>query len=99
MGDDGINFNFFIQSTIQKNIPWKSLAFLLLNLATTHEKSKQVIEILVKELEFWVSKVETNQIKNEDIPMEDQNDVQTNNSVVMGRTMFEVRCSIVRSQK
>ena len=79
MGDEGVNFNFFIQSTIQKNIPWKSLAFLLVNLAQTPEKSKHVIELLVQELELWVSKVETNQIKVDDIPREDQNDVQSNN--------------------
>ena len=42
---------------------WKSLAFLLIDLAPTLEKSKEVIETLVHELELWVSKVESYQNK------------------------------------
>ena len=45
-------------STIQKTISWKALTFFLIDLAPTLEKSKEVIEILVQELELWVSKVE-----------------------------------------
>ena len=56
-----VDFNYFIQSTIQKKISWKSLTFLLIDLAPTLEKSKEVIEILIQELELWVSKVEYSQ--------------------------------------
>ena len=61
--ETGVDFNHFIEITIQKKMPWKSLAFILFHFAPTLEKSQQVIEILVKELELWVTKVENNQIK------------------------------------
>ena len=67
-----VDFNYFIQSTIQQKISWKSLTFLLIDLAPSLEKLKEVIEILVQELELWVSKVEKSQnqalkVMNDDI--------------------------------
>ena len=62
-----VDFNYFIQFTIQKKMSWKSLAFLLIDLAPTLEKSKEVIETLVHELELWVSKVESYQNKATEI--------------------------------
>ena len=59
-----VDFNYFIQFTIQKKMSWKSLAFLLIDLAPTLEKSKEVIEVLVQELELWVSKAENYQNKD-----------------------------------
>ena len=53
-----IDFHYFIQMTIQKDMTWNTLSFLLTDLAETQEKSKQVIKILVMELKEWVSKVE-----------------------------------------
>ena len=61
--ETGVDFNHFIEITIQKKMPWKSLAFILFHFAPTLEKSQKVIEILVQELELWVTKVENNQIK------------------------------------
>ena len=81
MGDDGVNFDFFIQSTIQKNIPWKSLASLLIHLAPTPEKSKQVIEILVHELELWVAKVDSHQIKTTKIQANNDQNQDDNNKL------------------
>ena len=59
-----VDFNYFIQFTIQKKMPWKSLSLFLIDLAPTLEKSKEVIEILVQELELWVSKAENYQDKD-----------------------------------
>ena len=59
-----IDFHYFIRMTIQKEMTWSTLSFLLTDLAVTPEKSKQVIKILVKELEKWVSKKESDP-KNE----------------------------------
>ena len=61
-----LDFQYFIRVTIQKEMTWSTLSFLLTDLAVTPEKSKQVIKILVKELEKWVSKKEsepTNEIE------------------------------------
>ena len=55
-----VDFKYFIHSAIQKEISWKSLAFFLTNLITSLDKSKEVIRILVQELETWVTKVEIN---------------------------------------
>ena len=74
MENHEVDFNFFIQSTIQKNIPWKSLASLLIHLAPTPKKSKQVIEILVQELELWVAKVESDQINAFEKPTKNEVD-------------------------
>ena len=63
----GVDFNHFIQSTIQKKMPWNSLAFFLIHLAPTLEKSQEVIEILVKELELWVTKVERDKMKASEV--------------------------------
>ena len=51
-----INFDYFIQLAIQREIPWKSLAFMLTDLTTTLDRSKQIIRVLVKELEKWASR-------------------------------------------
>ena len=53
-----VDFKYFIHSAIQKEISWKSLAFFLTNLISSLDKSKEVIRILVQELETWVTKVE-----------------------------------------
>ena len=45
-----IDFNYFIQLTIQKEMPWKTLVFMLTDLTTTLDRSKQVIRVLVQEL-------------------------------------------------
>ena len=53
-----VDFRYFIQSAIQKNLPWHTLATFLTDLAPTLEKCKQIIKILVYELEKWVTKAE-----------------------------------------
>ena len=73
----GVDFNHIIQSTIQKKIPWKSLAFILIHLAPSLEKSNQVIEILVQELELWVSKVESIEMNVINDQKEHQNDFES----------------------
>ena len=60
----GVDFKYFIQSAIQKEIPWKSLAFFITNLIMSLDQSRAVIQILVDELEIWVLKVQ-NEIGNE----------------------------------
>ena len=53
-----IDTTYFIQLAIQKQIPWNSLIFVLTDLTTTLDRSKQVITVLVQELEKWVLNVE-----------------------------------------
>ena len=73
-----INFHYFIQLAIRKEIPWKSLAFMLTDLTTSLDKSKQVIRVLVQELEKLASKVEneTNDVAKILETNEKQGDVQ-----------------------
>ena len=54
-----VDFHYFIQLAVQKKITWSTLAFFMIDLAPTLEKSKKVIEELVQELEKWVTKMET----------------------------------------
>ena len=53
-----VDFQYFIQSSVDKKLSWDSLAHFLTDLAPDLEKSRQVIQILVLELEKWVSKFE-----------------------------------------
>ena len=53
-----LDLKYFIQLAIWRKITWNALAFLLIDLAPTLEKSKAVIETLVQQLEKWVSKLE-----------------------------------------
>ena len=54
-----VDFEYFIQSAVHNKLPWNTLAYFLTDLAPTLDKSRQVIKILVQELEKWVTKVET----------------------------------------
>ena len=62
-----VDFQYFIQMTIEKKMLWSTLAHLLTDLAATPEKSKQVIKMLLQELETWVSKVENESKQDDDI--------------------------------
>ena len=53
-----VDFEYFIQSAVHNKLPWNTLAYFLTDLAPTLDKSRQVIKILVQELEKWVTKVE-----------------------------------------
>ena len=53
-----VDFQYFIQSAVEKKIQWNVLTYFLTDLAPTIDKSRQVIMILVKELEKWVRKWE-----------------------------------------
>ena len=75
-----LDFEYFIQLAIRKEIPWKSLAFMMTDLATTLDISKQIIRALVQELEKWVLKVENN--SNHDVSrVLHANEKQTNISI------------------
>ena len=58
-------YEYFIQLAILKELPWKSLAFMLTDLTTTLDRSKQVIRVLVQELEKLASKLEKEHIHKE----------------------------------
>ena len=60
-----VDFRYFIQSAVQKNLPWHTLAIYLTDLAPTLEKSRQVIMILVQELEKWVVSPEVLKFEDE----------------------------------
>ena len=73
-----LDYQSFIQSAIQKELSWKSLAYFLTDLSTTLDKSHQVIRILVQELEVWVLKVESEKNEVEDFKeVDDGNEVET----------------------
>ena len=57
-----VDFQYFIQSAVKEELPWKALTIFLIELTTTLDKSKEVIKILVEELDGWVkkSKIEAN---------------------------------------
>ena len=57
-----VDFLYFVQSAVKEELPWKVLTIFLTELTTTLDKSKEVIKILVEELEGWVrkSKIEAN---------------------------------------
>ena len=50
-----VNFRYFIQMAIEKKMPWNTLTHLLTDLAATPVKSKQVIKLLLQELEKWIT--------------------------------------------
>ena len=52
-----IDPEYFIRLAIQKEIPWKALALMLTDLTTSLDRAKQVIRVLVEELERWVLNV------------------------------------------
>ena len=53
-----IDPEYFIQLAIQKEMPWKTLELMLTDLTTTLDRSKQLIRVLVQELEKWVLNAE-----------------------------------------
>ena len=65
------DYQYFIQSAVQKDLPWNTLIMFLTDLAPTLDKSRQIIKTLVQELEKWVDKVE-NEAKNGAKPYFDQ---------------------------
>ena len=46
-----VDFKYFINLALMNKLPWDSLVFVLKDLATTLEKSNEVIEVLVQELQ------------------------------------------------
>ena len=55
-----IDFCYFIQMALEKNISWEMLAIFLNDLTPTLEKSKEVIDILLKELQTLQLKLDEN---------------------------------------
>ena len=50
-----VDFQYFIQSAVKEELPWKTLVSFLTDLTTSLDQSKEVIKILVEELEVWVT--------------------------------------------
>ena len=71
-----MNIRYLIQMAIENKMPWSSLAHLLTDLAATPVKSKQIIKLLIQELEKWISKVE-NTSKNNSGFSENENKIET----------------------
>ena len=49
--DKKLDFQYFINLALMNKLSWESLIFVLKDLATTLEKSNEVIEVLVQELQ------------------------------------------------
>ena len=58
-----VNFRYFIQMAVEKKMAWSTLSYLLTDLAATPVKSKQVIKLLLEELEKWITKEDYKPIK------------------------------------
>ena len=74
-----VDFRYFISSALQKNITWEALDVFLNDLTPTLATSKQVIKVLIKELQKLQSKLQdlqNDKIKDEDEIqiIEDEND-------------------------
>ena len=83
-----LDFEYFIKIAVRRDISWDSLAFMLTDLTTNLDRSKQVIRALVEELEKWVSKVENN--SNHDVPeILDVNEKQASISIQKDKQNYE----------
>ena len=58
VGKITLDFSYFIQLAIRRELSWKSLAFMMTDMTTTLDISKRVILVLVQELEKLASKLE-----------------------------------------
>ena len=57
-GDVKLNLRYFICSAMQKKMPWSTLTYFLNDLTPTLEKSREVVEILVKQIEKLAIKLD-----------------------------------------
>ena len=57
-GDVKLNLRYFIHSALQKKMSWSTLTYFLNDLTPTLEKSREVVEILVKEIEKLAIKLD-----------------------------------------
>ena len=74
-----VDFRYFISLALQNKMPWESLAFVLDDLASTLPKSKEIIQVLLKELHKLESR---NQEENSEAGKTDgQLDIEIENSV------------------
>ena len=71
-GDVKLNLRYFIRSAIQKKMPWSTLTFFLNDLTPTLERSREVVEILVKELEMLAIKLEKSGLEVEEEPIKEE---------------------------
>ena len=78
-----VDFQYFIQSAVNQEISWEALKIFLTDLIPSLDKSKEVIKILVEELEKWVRKARNkvdiekfkNSLANDDNDIEMEHDV------------------------
>ena len=95
-----VDFQYFIQSAIDQKLSWDSLVHFLTDLAPTLEKSRQVIQILVQELEKWAvssevfkfqdeGKKSVHEISDPFEPNQDGNDDQIVNQIEKEESVIE----------
>ena len=81
---------YFIKLAIRREMSWKTLSFMLTDLTNSLDRSKQVIRILVQELEKWVLNVENDFNHDVTDSHEKQADVQIqNNKVDLNKQDYE----------
>ena len=86
-----VDFQYFIQSAIQKKIAWDALVYFLTDLAPTLDQSKEIIKTLVQELEIWVSKVENKSDSDIEIVEVSENSPLIDDQNVTQRTMYGLK--------
>ena len=79
-----VDFQYFIQSAVNQEISWQALVIFLTDLTPSLDKSKEVIKILVEELEEWVgkarNKVDIEKFENSSVI--DDNDIEMEHDVL-----------------
>ena len=100
-GDVNLNLKYFIQSAMQKKMPWKTLTFFLNDLTPTLEKSREVVEILVKELEKLALKLEKLNAEKETFedPQVDSETINQKNSLSSGHDYSDSESTDKYSEK
>ena len=76
-----VNFRYFIFLAMQNKMSWEGVGFVLDDLASTLSKSKEVIQVLLKELQLMHSKNQKNHIEAETMNTETENAIIEEDSI------------------
>ena len=79
-----VDFQYFIESAVKQEISWQALVIFLTDLTPSLDKSKEVIKILVEELEKWVRKARNEVMidRNKNSSPNDDNDIEMEHDVL-----------------
>ena len=67
MGETTVQFDYFISLALQNNLPWNSLTLILDDLTPTLSKSKDVVKVLLEELQRLHLKLQREDCNSESV--------------------------------